>query len=127
MNSRLRNILVQLVKADRRTLVWTNSSPGNNFGPQTVPLDLSGYDYVDVEFISSGDGPGTGHATPVRCGVGDTALSIQNSMIPTNMRWRWLKTLNTGVQFSDGYLNQTINNGYCKPYRIYGIKAGTSV
>lgn len=127
MNSRLYKILAQLVQADRRTLLWTNPDLGVNFNAQTVLLDLSGYDYAEIEFVSSGTEPTTGHATPFKSGVGASALCIQNSMIPANMRWRWFLPTSTGVQFSDGYLNQTANNAYCKPYRIYGIKAGKSV
>ena len=127
MNSRLHNILAQLVKADRRTLVWTNPTPDNNFDAQTVQLDLSAYDYAEIEFISAGTNPGDGHATPWRSGVGASALCVQNSMIAAQMRWRWFMPTSTGVQFSDGYVNQTANNAVCRPYRIYGIKAGTSV
>ena len=127
MNSRLYKILAQLIKADRRTLVWTNPSPDNNFDAQTVQLDLSSYDYAEIEFISAGTNPGTGHATPWRSGVGASALCVQNSMIAALMRWRWFMPTSTGVQFSDGYVNQTANNAVCRPYRIYGIKAGTSV
>lgn len=127
MNSRLHNILAQLVKADRRTLVWTNPNPDNDFAAITVPLDLSAYDYAEVEFISAGTNPGAGHATPWRSGVGASALCVQNSMIPASMRWRWFMPTSTGVQFSVGYVNQTENNAVCRPYRIYGIKAGTHV
>lgn len=127
MNSRLRNILVQLIQADRRTLLWTNSDPDANFGSGTVLLDLSDYDYAEVEFISAGTNPGAGHATPWRSGVGASALCVQNSMVPAQMRWRWFMPTSTGVQFSVGYVNQTENNAVCRPYRIYGIKAGTHV
>lgn len=33
-----------------KTLLWKNESPGSAFEPQTIPLDLSGYDEVLIEY-----------------------------------------------------------------------------
>lgn len=124
--ARLYKIIAQLLQADRRKLLWTNPSPDANFGAQTVSLDLSNYDYAEIEFVSGGSAP-AGHATPFRSGVGSSALCVQNSMVASSMRWRWFMPTATGVQFTVGYVNQTENNAVCRPYRIYGIKAGNSL
>lgn len=124
--ARLYKIIAQLLQADRRTLLWTNPSPNANFGAQTVSLDLSNYDYAEIEFVSGGTAP-AGHATPFRSGIGSSALCVQNSMVAASMRWRWFMPTATGVQFTVGYVNQTENNAVCRPYRIYGIKAGNSL
>ena len=51
--SRLYNILAQLVKADRRELLWTNPHPTQNFAAGKVLLTLTGYDAVEIESIGN--------------------------------------------------------------------------
>ena len=40
------------VLSSNRVLLWTNSSPTAQFAPQTVNLDLSKYNFVEIFFRS---------------------------------------------------------------------------
>ena len=123
MASRLYNILAQLVKADRRTLLWTNPSPTAAFSPTTVDVNLSGYDAVDVSFK---DHKTAAAGATVRCMKGGNALPLMNSASGAYIRWRWFQPLsdNSGVKFLDGYQGTTVNNDYATPYQIWGVKLG---
>jgi hypothetical protein len=106
-------------------LLWVNASPGESFPPQTVPLDLSGYDCVEVvasisydNWIGSTKVPigGSGYV----CGFGT------DFWLHTRQFW----TSKTGVQFGSGAMRDIPGNtSYVDwdirsvPYKIYGIKA----
>lgn len=121
--SRLYDILAQLVKADRRTLLWTNPSPTAAFSPTTVAVNLSGYDAVEVAFK---DHKSATAGQVVRCMKGGNTISLQNSGSGAYIRWRWFQPQsdNSGVKFLDGYQGTTVNNDYATPYQIWGVKWG---
>lgn len=121
--SRLYNILAQLVKADRRVLLWTNPNPTNTFAPTTIPVNLSDYDAVDVSFK---DHKSNATGLVVRCMKGGGAISFQNSGTGEYVRWRNFVPLhdNSGVNFSNGYQGTVVNNDYATPQQIWGIKLG---
>lgn len=102
------------------TLLWTNPDPTSSFAAQTVSVDLSGYDAIEIV--------GTG-------GVQTPRLFI-NKMLVDGNNWamfsvsgassyyynRHVDVLTTGLTFSTGYRNGTAGTGYCIPLKIYGIK-----
>lgn len=123
--SRLYNILAQLVKADRKTLLWTNPSPTAAFSPTTVNVSLSDYDAVEVSFK---DYKTNSAGAIVRCMKGGNAIPLLNSGSGAYVRYRWFQPLsdNSGVKFLDGYQGTTVNNDYATPYQIWGVKLGGS-
>lgn len=124
--ARLYKIIAQLLQADRRALLWTNPSPTSDFAAQTLALDISTYDAVEISFKDSkNNSPGV----VVKCMKGGNALAIQNSGVDNGARWRYFlpKADGTGITFSTGYNGSTSNNAYGIPYQIWGIKTGTSV
>ena len=101
--------------SEYRTLLWTNPSPNANFAAQTVSLDLSDYDDVEIEFktystqatyLTSkgtiGNGKAimygqTGSGSPVRI------YGTQRSCTPTN----------NGIDFEDALdYSASTNNAY---------------
>ena len=120
----LTNILSYLLKVERRTLLWTNPSPTSPFAAQTISLDLSNYDAVDVEFrhwtnkdcrvttrnyLNEGEGVGIGTSTD--------ATSYGNYR-------RGFKMHENGVQFWGGTSNASADNNSTIPVRIWGVKLG---
>lgn len=120
----LSNILSYLLKVERRTLLWTNPSPTSVFDAQTISLDLSNYDAVDVEFrhwtnkdcrvttrnyLNEGEGVGIGISTDVS--------SYGNYR-------RGFKMYTNGVQFWGGTANASVDNSSTIPVRIWGVKVG---
>ena len=118
----LTNILSYLLKVERRTLLWTNPSPTSPFAAQTISLDLSNYDAVDVEFrhwtnkdcrvttrnyLNEGEGVGIGTSTD--------ATSYGNYR-------RGFKMHENGVQFWGGTSNASADNNSTIPVRIWGVK-----
>lgn len=118
------DILAYLLQVERRKLLWENSSPTSAFAAQTISLDLTGYDAVDVEFrhwtnkdcrvttrnyLNEGEGTGIGTSTD--------APSYGNFR-------RGFKMLTDGVQFWGGISNSTVDNNSTIPVRIWGVKSG---
>ena len=108
--------------SEYQKLLWTNPSPTSAFAAQTISLDLSNYDAVDVEFrhwtdkdcrvttrnyLNEGEGVGIGTST-------DAASS-------GNFR-RGFKMYTDGVQFWGGVSNTSVDNNSTIPVRIWGIK-----
>ena len=118
-----------------RVLLWSNPSPRYSFDAQSVPLDFSGYDGIEVLFheyddstdntiISSGYIPldfqykSDGSALPLY-GQGTLARGIVTY-------YRCFYVHPTGIDFEvanvfdDG--NPSLGPAYVIPYRIYGFK-----
>ena len=108
------------------TLLWTNASPSSDFAAQTIPLDLSGYDFVAIEhhltLSNTYDSDGL-FISIIAVGT-DGIMQEANYQIT----WRLARVSTTGIQFFNGRvvynLNQTvfIENKHEKPTRIWGIK-----
>ena len=133
MKETLAKILQYLLKCERRTLLWSVRPP--NFPAQTLLMDLSEYDFVDI--VVNQTGPGSVTAV-CRCKVGsNSALYIPYNNPNTatdaahmaNTITRTANVTPTGITFSSG---QMIYDGYaykdwdnrCIPEYIYGIKMG---
>lgn len=102
-------------------LLWTNASPDSSFGSQTISLDLSGYDFVLIQFYDFNSQ--------------DSARARLNTIAEMNSRtallYGWysnrighrLATVNsTGIQFGNCNYNSTLSNDSAVPLRIFGIK-----
>lgn len=109
------------------TLLWTNASPTSAFATQTIPLNLSGYDAVAIEFcLSKSDNATT---KTYLCKIGKTTqcdfMLTSYSRIGSFSRAAIVSS--TGVTFSSGIVRNSevapvdTNDG-CIPLHIYGIK-----
>ena len=109
----------------KKDLLWTNPSPSNNFGTQTVSLDLSGYDLIYVIFrrstgTSSFNSYNFANVNGAECGV----------MTFTGGKFciRSFAATDNGVNFSTATIYSTYGSGgdtdntLVIPYQIYGIK-----
>ena len=126
-------------QAELSKLLWSSDATGN-FPAQTVSLDLSKYDFVDiaVKFLGEAEWDAPANMTAVcRCKVGARgALSIvhlntdtaQNATNFINIVTRLATVSNTGVIFTSGQMTYA-GGAYanwanrCVPYRIWGIKS----
>ena len=111
------------------TLLWTNPKPTSEFAAQTISLDLSKYDAVQIVANRWGQ-----TASGYQLGsflIADKdkkyALSVGSGEY---MNYRYVTLTDTGVVFGAGgrYTTyggsaQTVNQS-CVPYKIYGIKFG---
>ena len=126
------NLLSSLNGAETRTLLWTNPSPTSNFVGQTIPLDLSNFDEVEVEFYLIGV---DNFISPSFLKVNRNysqwvALfhQLNISDVNCNISVRRVQMLNSGVEFSDNHYKNyisgglTVDNSVSIPYKIYGIK-----
>ena len=110
-----------------KKLLWTNANPTSNFSSQTIPLDLSDYDAVDVVTIASRT---TGRIGVCRLFVGapvDQSLLLLGDDATKHARNLTLHT--DGITFQNGYYQymtsgqaQTADAGQAIPYKIYGVK-----
>ncbi len=103
--------------------LWTNSSPDNSFGAQTIDIDLSAYDWfaIRVRFSTS-----TPYDLPLAIfTVDDNGKSIRSVTGDTNRvgarAFRYY-TANKIMTFNGAYYNSSPNNNSCIPFEIYGIK-----
>lgn len=107
------------LKAEK-TLLWTNPNPTSNFSAQTISLDLSNYDEVEVEAIMYMNGT-TAYYNSFRCKVGKSytlnGISYKSNVLLT----RDCKVQTSSVYFDSGWANGA-NDGAVIPTRIYGIK-----
>lgn len=106
----------------KKTLLWTNPSPTTPFPYQFVSLDLSSYDYVIItmpvddlteELLIPVDG--NNHVFGI-CTTGGTGLARVGTVSTTGINF-------TGATMVGG---TTINNAWCIPQQIYGVKGTIS-
>lgn len=110
-------------KKDSTTHVWSNASPSSGFGAQTLKIDLSDADFVDMDI----DITGTGRGRVQRFKVGEAGMITSNNDNTNYTNYcytRLLKVTTTGITFEDGYFNSTKSNKYTKPKSIWKIKLG---
>lgn len=103
--------------SEYRKLLWTNPSPTSAFAAQTVSLDLSDYDAVEIETLLSVGGMTTTRTTDVGQ-MGE--VGGLGSAGATYCRMATVAT--SGITFTEGKTNGTTNNANAIPLRIYGIK-----
>lgn len=112
-------------------LLWTNASPSSAFANQTLTLDLSSYDAVEVEFGYSKDYPND--SVVVRSLIGHTGTAYMQANM-SNSNGYLLAISRSFIPYTDSiaiypcywkYSNEKTNsthNDYAIPTRIYGIK-----
>ena len=112
-----------LTKGDYRELLWTNSSTaGTGFPSQTVSLDLSAYDAVDIEFSNATSGI---YGMIVRVAVGGTGLCVMNGVTSSTIRGRYVEVGSSGnIAFNNGVSGSTSSSTVVIPRRIWGVKLG---
>lgn len=130
------DIFAYLFKMERRTLLWTNSDPTATFVSQTISLDLSQYNAVDVEFVLFG-----GDTAIAFCGrnYNDGRYTIASGVASTSGSWysggsnmlvRGFRMSDTGVIIGEGRMCPTVYDSWQSgdhvliPLRVYGIKVG---
>lgn len=113
-------------------LIWTNPSPSSGFAAQTIQLDLSAYNQVEIECLTSAGG--VDYAT-AHCEVGKAAMvqfvsggNGYGNGTPFLTERRFV-TSTTGIIVSIGYGCFTGGSDWSYnsttrmiPYKIYGIK-----
>ena len=123
----LREILsrtVGSVPSEYRKLLWTNPSPTSSFSAQTVVLDLSSYDDVEIEMA----GVATSQSTTSQYFTLKVGTGGLLSISANNIWWRYVTPRTTGVEFGAGYKTTTygsgatVDNTQMTPIAIYGIK-----
>ena len=113
--------------AEFKTLLWTNPNPTSNFSSQSIPLDLSGYDAVDVVAVVSRT---SGKMETCRIYFGapvDQGLYFLGDDATKHARDLSINT--SGITFQNGYYQymesgsaKTSDSGQAIPYKIYGVK-----
>lgn len=110
-------------KKDSTTHVWTNASPSSGFGAQTLKIDLSNADFVDMDIDIAGNG--RGRVQRFKVGEKGMITSNNDNTSYTNYCYtRLLEVTTTGITFGDGYFNSTKTDKYTKPKSIWKIKLG---
>ena len=111
-----------------KKLLWTNPNPTSKFTAQTIALDLSDYDYVEIEQdeieccqtmrISTANGSGKTWEF-----LGQTYVNTVSGFY-----YRSIGVVENGISVSDCQTkplaggNRTVINQNLIPYKIYGIK-----
>lgn len=103
-------------------LLWTNASPTSTFAAQVVPIDLSGYAYCIISFHNFATSSGWYGVVAQECVIGEK--NILQFVSPTNNRAgnRAATVSTSGISFSACTYNDDTNNGYCIPYKIFGVQ-----
>lgn len=110
-------------------LLWENASPQSTFAEQTISLDLSGYDFVAITFMSSTDEPENWKTQifPANHGGVLTSSNSATGVSPPYYETNRSFTISeTGITFGAGrYSYGTTQNNVdpmrCIPEKIYGI------
>lgn len=113
------NALQQSMKEQVKSkVVWENMSPASTIGSQTIPIDLSGWD--DVEIVI---GNNNNKMACVRMKPGDTANLYTNGVYIYSRRYTISET---GVTIANGNTgvasDAEVNNNAAKPFTIYARK-----
>ena len=103
-------------------LLWTNSTPTTPIDTLTVPVNLTNYNYVLIEFCTSNSAPSYRYSVI----TAKTNMTVIQAWF--KMRRRLVDISNTAVSFQKCYLYDTYVGGEVEersqiiPLRIYGIK-----
>ena len=120
-------------KEEYRKLLWENPNPSAGFASQTIDLDLSRYDEVEIKFNYNNTSnivvSGKGKLNEVIRGClinGSTTSGLYISGV-----YRDGTVTNNGITFTTGSFPRnggfSTSNDYMVPVKIYGIKETTPV
>ena len=116
---------------ERRKLMWTNSG-ATTFAAQTISMNLSGYEFVEVEFYyNNSNDAQIPQILKTKVGNNNDIMyfhGMNTDGVNENTGLRRITVSTSGVQFGDyKYKNRrnggtrTTANQFCVPYRIYAI------
>lgn len=105
--------------SEYKKLLWTNPSPTSSFSAQTISLDLSNYDEVEIEAKQLASGT---IVQLCRVGIGKQTKCLFRDGNANNFYTRTFVVSASSIQFGDAYYNSTVTNTDCVPIAIYGIK-----
>ena len=115
----------------QKTLLWENAAPSSAFAAQTVALDLTDYDFVEIGLIHAGQSGSQGGPVFSQVRIGETNPT---KILAFLAAWgiyissRNVTVTAAGVTFSEGYNNGNAgssgsqDNSVAIPIVIYGIK-----
>lgn len=129
---KLKELIAKVLRqAEFKTLLWTN--PSTSFTAQTIALDLTKYNFVEVQFYEDGT---SDVMVPdiLRIAVGQRGAVVYFHGLATggvneNTGSRSFTVATNGITVgnyayknrrSDGTL--TTSNQFCRPWKIYGVK-----
>ncbi|MBR5845480.1 MAG: hypothetical protein IKY65_04395 [Rikenellaceae bacterium] len=118
------------------TLLWTNSDPASAFAEQTVPLDLSDYSFVMIEYaanmmfdMQTAIFPVTSFSVPPGYTGHYQMVGLNSSGSDITISRRHCTISSTGIYFAWGtYLatyaanSLSTSDQVCRPLRIWGIE-----
>lgn len=113
-------------------LLWENASPSSEFAAQDIPLDLSAYTHILVEFVGAISGMIVRKGFTAYCNHMNVTSTSSNKIV-IEMRRRTMNFNDSAVGVSDcnatmytttsaKFSDMTTNNASAKPFRIYGLK-----
>lgn len=106
-------------------LLWQNGKPGDEFGSQTIPLDLYQYDAIAVSFWFHTSyvetfAPKMWLAFKGHNAVGFTVYGNDDA---SGLMYREFDCDNNGVSFKTGHeVGKAVLNEGAIPHQIYGIR-----
>lgn len=103
--------------SEYKKLLWTNSNPTTAFAAQTISLDLSDYDIIEMKYQRTISEQST-LTIIIHLGERGVAYYINGTVIGD----RRVDVSTTGISILDCYSNNTVNNEFLIPLKIYGIK-----
>lgn len=115
----LENLLI--IGLSAKVKLWENTDLASVFNAQTIPLDLSGYDGVEILYYVDA-------TTNVYRNTGFSPLDLPGVMTYTTSTTghrlhRMFTPSTTGIKFETATNTGTVSVGkVCIPYQIYGIK-----
>ena len=107
--------------SEYRKLLWTNPSPTVAFVAQTISLDLSSYDAIEIVATMYMNNS-IAYRETFSGKVGGALVLSATTYGATSDITRLCETSNTQIMFNAGYLGATQNDQAVIPYQIYGIK-----
>lgn len=112
---------INVCPVEHRTLLWTNPDQTAVFAPQTIGLDLSDYDEVEIIFRHNSQAFIQLNARAEIGRSGNVFVSRSDTFLTQE---RQFDVSATGVKFYDCKLgaNAQVFNDHSIPYQIYGIK-----
>lgn len=126
----LKNVLNEVLPptpSEYKKLLWTNPNPTANFSAQTVSIDLSDYDEVEVVTIVSRTSGKMGICHLYFTSPVSQSLAFLGDDATKHARDLSINT--SGITFQNGYYqymtsgqSKTTDSGQAIPYKIYGIK-----
>lgn len=128
MKTYINNILegLDITGAEAKEQKWSNSSPSSTYGANTVSVDLSEYDEIEIEYRPFN---GYSQTKRVRCKVGAGAVMdmvMSNAGLTEGSTvfagFRLVSATKSAVVFDTAYSYVDPDTRLCIPTAIYGIR-----